>query len=53
MAFASMSAEAKRMGGGKSVGQQSSNVSKKQTAPPAQAAPPQVAPAPRAPWGAM
>jgi len=53
MAFASVSAEAKRMGGGKSVGQQSSNVSKKQTAPPAQAAPPQAAPAPRAPWGAM
>ena len=54
MAFASVSAEAsKRMGGGKSVGQQSSNVSKKQTAPPAQAAPPVAAPAPRAPWGAM
>ena len=53
MAFASVSAEAKRMGGGKSVGQQSSNVSKKQAAPPAQAAPPMAAPAPRAPWGAM
>jgi len=54
MAFASVSAEAsKRMGGGKSVGQQSSNVSKKQAAPPAQATPPQAAPAPRAPWGAM
>jgi len=53
MAFASVSAEAKRMGGGKSVGQQSSNVSKKQAAPPAQAAPPQAAPAPARPWGAM
>jgi predicted lipid-binding transport protein (Tim44 family) len=54
MAFASISAEAsKRMGGGKSVGQQSSNVSKKQAAPPAQATPPMAAPAPRAPWGAM
>jgi predicted lipid-binding transport protein (Tim44 family) len=54
MAFASVSAEAaKRMGGGKSVGQQSSNVSKKQAAPPAQATPPVAAPAPRAPWGAM
>ena len=53
MAFASVSAEAKRMGGGKSVGQQSSNVSKKQAAPPAQAAPPMAAPAPRRPWGAM
>jgi len=54
LAFASISAEAsKRMSGGKSVGQQSSNVSKKQAAPPAQATPPMAAPAPRAPWGAM
>jgi len=54
MAFASVSAEAaKRMGGGKSVGQQSSNVTNKQAAAPAQATPPQAAPAPRAPWGAM
>ena len=57
MAFASVSAEAsnKRMGGGKSVGQQSSNVSKKQAAPPAQTPPPQAAPAPTQsrPWGAM
>jgi predicted lipid-binding transport protein (Tim44 family) len=54
MAFASVSAEAaKRMGGGKSVGQQSSNVTKKQAAPPAQVAPPMAAPTPRTPWGAM
>ena len=54
MAFASVSAEAsKRMGGGKSVGHQSSNVSKKQAPPPAQATPPVAAPAPRAPGGAM
>jgi predicted lipid-binding transport protein (Tim44 family) len=54
LAFASVSAEAsKRMGGGKSVGQQSSNVSKKQAAPPAQTPPPQAAPAPSRPWGAM
>jgi len=56
MAFASVSAEAsKRMGGGKSTGQQSSNVTQKQATPPAQATP-QVAapaPAPKAPWGAM
>ena len=55
MAFASVSAEAsKRMGGGKSTGQQSSNVTKKQAAP-AQATPPVAAPAPapKAPWGAM
>lgn len=54
MTFATVTAEAsKRMGGGKSVGQQSSNVSKKQAAPPAQAAPPQAAPTPARPWGAM
>jgi len=54
MAFASVSAEAaKRMGGGKSVGQQSSNVTKKQAAPPTQATPPMAAPAPSRPWGAM
>ena len=54
MAFASVSAEAsKRMGGGKSTGQQSSNVSKKQAAPPAQATPQTAAPAPSRPWGAM
>jgi predicted lipid-binding transport protein (Tim44 family) len=53
LAFAGVSAEAKRMGGGKSVGQQSSNVSKKQAAPPAQATPPMAAPAPNRPWGAM
>jgi predicted lipid-binding transport protein (Tim44 family) len=56
MALASVSTEAgNRLGGGKSVGQQSSNVSKKQAAPPAQAAPPTAAPtpAPARPWGAM
>lgn len=56
LSFASVSAEAaKRLGGGKSVGQQSSNVSKKQASPPAQATPPQAAPtpAPSRPWGAM
>ena len=52
----SMSAEAgKRLGGGKSVGQQSTNVTKKQAAPPAQATPPAATPtpAPSRPWGAM
>ena len=54
LSFTSVNAEAsKRMGGGKSVGQQSSNVSKKQAAPPAQATPPMAAPAPNRPWGAM
>lgn len=52
MAFVTVSAEAsKRMGGGKSVGQQSTNVTKKQAAPPAQPTPP--ASAPSRPWGAM
>lgn len=52
----SMSAEAgKRLGGGKSVGQQSTNVTKKQAAPPAQVTPPAATPtpAPSRPWGAM
>ncbi len=58
---------AKRMGGGKSVGQQSSNVTQRQATPPAPAAPaqnaanaapkpaPAAAPAaaPKRPWGAM
>ncbi len=60
MAMATVSAEAgnKRMGSGKSVGQQSSNVTKKQAAPPAQVAPAPAQPTPVAaqpsrPWGAM
>lgn len=62
--FAGAHAEAKRLGGGRSVGQQSSNVTQRQAAPtPAQgavkpAAPPAAAPvappvAPKRPWGAM
>ena len=62
LTFASISAQAgKRMGGGKSVGQQNSNVTKKQapaqnTPPvtaPTQNTPPVTAPAPGRPWGAM
>jgi predicted lipid-binding transport protein (Tim44 family) len=60
LAFSSINAEAaKRMGGGKSMGQQSQNVTNKQAAPanaaPSQAAKPAAAPAPAAPkpWGAM
>jgi len=61
-----VNAEAKRMGGGKSFGQQSSNVTQRQAAPAAPAAPaqnaaapakpaPAAAPAaaPKKPWGAM
>ena len=55
--FASTSAEAaKRLGGGKSVGQQSSNVTKRDAAPAAPAAPAAAgaaAAAPKKPWGAM
>jgi predicted lipid-binding transport protein (Tim44 family) len=53
MALGAVNAQAKRMGGGKSVGQQSSNVTQRQAAPPAA---PNAAPAPAAParpWGAM
>lgn len=58
LTLAGFSAEAaKRMGGGKSVGQQSSNVTKRDAAPatpsaPA-AAPGAAAAAPKKPWGAM
>jgi predicted lipid-binding transport protein (Tim44 family) len=63
LAFTSLHADAsKRLGGGKSVGQQSNNVTQNQAAKPAapaQATPAAAAPAPaaaapqRRPWGAM
>ncbi len=67
LAFSTINAEAaKRMGGGKSMGQQSQNVTNRQAMPqnaatPAQAAKPAApaaapaapAPAPKKPWGAM
>ena len=61
LALGGMNAEAKRMGGGKSVGQQSSNVTQRQAAPaaPTQGATNTAAPAtpaaqpPKKPWGAM
>jgi predicted lipid-binding transport protein (Tim44 family) len=57
LAFGGMNAQAARLGGGKSVGQQSSNVTQRQATPaaPAQgAAAPVASPAPAArPWGAM
>ncbi len=55
-------AEAKRMGGGKSIGKQSSNVTQREASPPAggsaaqaarPAAPAAAAAAPKKPWGAM
>ena len=51
-------ADAKRMGGGKSFGQQSNNVTQRQAAPPQNAAKPAApaptaAAAPKRPWGAM
>ena len=58
MAFTGADAEAKRMGGGKSVGKQSSNVTQREAAPAAAkpatpAAAPAATPAPKKPWGAM
>ncbi len=64
LAVVHVDADAKRMGGGKSAGQQSSNVTQRQATPPAnqQAAPAQQAQrpataapqaAPKKPWGAM
>ena len=56
LSFAGVNAEAKRLGGGGSVGKQSSNVTQRQAAPPAATpAAPAAAPAaaPKKPWGAM
>jgi predicted lipid-binding transport protein (Tim44 family) len=62
LAFGGMNAEAKRLGGGRSVGQQSSNVTQRQAAPaapaqgaaaPAPASPAPAAQPPKRPWGAM
>ena len=61
MAMASMHADAaRRMGGGKSFGQQSGNVTQREATRPAPGATPNAAPssapaaaAPRRPWGAM
>ncbi len=47
LTFVSIEAQAARLGSGKSVGKQSSNVAQKQAAPAAPAA------APKKPWGAM
>jgi predicted lipid-binding transport protein (Tim44 family) len=49
----SPAAEAKRMGGGGSVGRQSSNVTQRQATPPAAPANSAAAQAPKRPWGAM
>ena len=60
LTLASVTAEAARLGGGRSIGRQSSNVTQRQTAPaqgaarptaPAPTAP--AVPAPKRPWGAM
>jgi len=59
LAFTGLNAEAKRLGGGKSMGQQSQNVTKQKSAPAAApntvkpAAPAAPAPAAPKPWGAM
>ena len=53
--FAATGADAARLGGGKSTGKQSSNVTQRETAKPATPAAPSAAPAaaPKKPWGAM
>jgi predicted lipid-binding transport protein (Tim44 family) len=53
--FASSNAEARRLGGGKSFGQQSSRVTKREAVPVSPSAAPgtPAAVAPRRPWGAM
>ena len=57
MVLTGADAEAKRMGGGKSVGKQSSNVTQREAAPaaakPAAPAAAPAAAAPKRPWGAM
>ncbi len=54
LALTTLQADAKRLGGGKSVGQQSSNVTRREaTPPPPPAQAPAASPAPKRPWGAM
>ncbi|MDO9360806.1 MAG: Tim44-like domain-containing protein [Polaromonas sp.] len=53
MLLAYAPAEAKRMGGGGSMGRQSSNVTQRQATPPAAPANTAAAQAPKRPWGAM
>lgn len=55
LALTTLQADAKRLGGGKSVGQQSSNVTRREATPPPPAQPPAATPAtaPKRPWGAM
>ncbi len=62
LALSSVDADAKRLGGGKSFGKQSSNVTQREASPPAggsaaqttrPAAPAAAAAAPKKPWGAM
>src|SRR5450830_1837216 len=59
LVLAGVNAEAARLGGGRSVGRQSSNVTQRQAAPaqgaarPTAPAPAPVAAAPKRPWGAM
>ena len=59
LVFSGADAQAKRLGGGKSVGKQSSNVTQREAAPTAKPGAPAAAPAqapaaaPKRPWGAM
>ncbi len=55
LALTTLQADAKRLGGGKSVGQQSSKVAQREATPPPPAQPPAASPTapPKRPWGAM
>jgi predicted lipid-binding transport protein (Tim44 family) len=56
LSFAATDSEAARLGGGRSVGRQSSNVTQREAAPAVRPAAPAATPpaaAPRRPWGAM
>lgn len=56
LSFAATDSEAARLGGGRSVGRQSSNVTQREAAPAVRPAAPATTPpaaAPRRPWGAM
>src|ERR1035437_476203 len=52
LVLAGVTAEAARLGGGRSIGRQSSNVTQRQAAPAPTPVSPAV-PAPKRPWGAM
>src|ERR1035437_2266760 len=53
LVLAGVNGEAARLGGGRSIGRQSSNVTQRQAAPAPTPATTPAVPAPKRPWGAM